>query len=371
MNKRFVYLVVLQMLCLALCACKKEAKVQPAPVVEQVVEPVIKQAGPMEPEVLGDVRDITISFVGDFYASDQMQQNYEKSGVLGVVSRKVLDTFRQSDLMVINHEYCATDLDDSYKADFQRWIIRAPQSNEHFLTEMGVDLAMVSNNHMFDYSRQGFEDTLRGLNERGIKYVGAGFDYEDAAEPRILRASNKSVAFLASNDVITRVDWIAEGDKSGMNGLYMWSSTYTEMIERIKEAKRSNDLVVVMLHFGIEKSNAKNDNQTMFAHACIDAGADIIIGSHPHVLQGIEYYNNGLIFYSLGNFLFSNYQSDTMMVTITLKQDNTYTAKILPCSSYMYYTQDVAGEKVYNILNTYSVNAEVDEYGNVRQKQAE
>jgi poly-gamma-glutamate synthesis protein (capsule biosynthesis protein) len=103
------------------------------------------------------------------------------------------------------------------------------------------------------------------------------------------------------------------------------------------------------------------------AKACIDAGADIVIGSHAHVVQGIEYYNGGMIFYGLGNFLFSNYQSDTMLVTITLNQDDTYSAKIIPCSSYLYYTQDVTTSTVFDLLNTYSPNAAVRADGSVYQ----
>lgn len=376
MNKKLRIIFCIFLFAGLICGCSTttpEVYETPTPTVAVTVQasvtPAEKKPGQIEPETEGDIRDVTITFTGDFFASPEMMKNYEKSGIEGVVSSKVLEKFRSSDIMVINHEYCATDLDESYKADYQRWIEHAPAGNEFILTELGVDLAMVANNHMFDYGREGFEDTLRGLNERGIKYVGAGFDYEDCTEPKIMRASNKSIAFLASNDVITRTDWIAKGDKSGMNALYYWSETYTEMVERVKEAKRCSDLVVVMLHFGTEKTNVFNKNQSMFARELIDAGADLIIGSHPHVLQGIEYYKNGIIFYSLGNFLFSNYRSDTMMVSVTLKQDNSFTAKILPCSSYIYYTKDVDDGKVFELLNTYSSNAYVDNEGNVKPKQ--
>lgn len=309
---------------------------------------------------------ITISFVGDVFTSDQMYQNYiNAGGITGVVSEKVLEVFQGSDIMVANHEYCSTDIDDSNAADYQIWIEQCDTRNEFMFGELGIDVACIANNHMFDYGEQGFIDTLNGLTDMGITYVGGGMNYEDATEAKVMEVDDKSIAFFASNNVITRVDWIVEGDEPGMNGLYTWSETYTTMLENIKTASETHDFVVVQLHFGTEKENQHTEDQTAFAHACIDAGADVIIGHHAHVLQGIEYYGDGMIFYGLGNFLFSNYQSDTMVVTLTLERDNSFSAKILPCSSYLYYTNDVTNYTVFNLLNQYSVNAEVHEDGTV------
>lgn len=311
---------------------------------------------------------VTISFVGDVFTSEAMYSNYQKAGgITGVVSEKVLEIMTGSDIMMINHEYCSTDIDDENALTYQTWIEQSDTKNEFMLEEMGVDVACVANNHIFDYGEQGFLDTLDGLESRGITYVGAGTDFEDATEAKIITVGDKSIAFFASNSVITDTDWIVTESQPGMNGLYTWSDTYTTMIENIKTASATCDLVVVNLHFGTEKSNEHSETQTKFAHECIDAGADIIIGHHAHVLQGIEYYGDGVIFYSLGNFLFSNYKSDTMVVTITLERDNSFSAKVLPCQSYLYYTKDVTGNTVFDILNQYSVNASVDADGIVRR----
>ena len=365
-----VFAIVLMMT--LLCGCEENTR----PVVELPTTPTPRpttvpgSAGALEENVpesgigsgaeIEAYEPITISFVGDVFASDQMYANYtDKGDITGVISQNVLEVFQNSDIMVANHEYCATDIDDSNAADYQIWIEQCDTKNEFIFGEMGIDVACVANNHMFDYGEQGFIDTLNGLKAMGITYVGGGMNYEDATEAKIVEVDDKSIAFFASNNVITRVDWIVEGDKPGMNGLYYWSETYTTMIENIKAASETNDFVVVQLHFGTEKENQHTEEQEAFAHACIDAGADLIIGHHAHRLQGIEYYGDGMIFYGLGNFLFSNYQSDTMVVTITLERDNTFSAKIMPCSSYLYYTEEVTTSTVFDILNEYSVNAVV------------
>lgn len=328
-----------------------------------VVTPAVTAAPEAE---IKPIEPLTISFVGDVFTSDRMYGNYQNAGgITGVVSQKILDVFQGSDIMVANHEYCSTDIDDSNALDYQKWIEQCDTKNEFMFGELGIDVACVANNHMFDYGEQGFLDTLDGLDAMGITYVGAGRDYEDATEAKIVKSGDKSVAFLASNDVVTDMSWVVTDSTPGMSALYTWTDTYKTLLENIEEAAETNDLVVVMLHFGVEREHQYTQRQEALAHACIDAGADVIIGHHAHVLQGIEYYGDGMIFYGLGNFIFSNYVSDTMVVTLTLERDNTFSAKILPCQSQQYYTEDVETSTVFDILNAYSVNAAVAADGTV------
>ena len=377
-----VLTVLLLVLVASGCGADKKTAEGPAAYVTPTLRPTsadFGEAGSLEtdtPELspstdaeIKPIKPVTVSFVGDVFTSDRMYNNYQDAGgLLGVVSQKVLDVFQGSDVMVANHEYCSTDIDDSNALSFQKWIEQCDTRNEFIFGELGIDVAGLANNHAFDYGKQGFLDTLDGLDEMGITYVGAGRDYQDATEAKIATVGDKSIAFFASNSIITDVGWIVNDSRPGMNGLYTWSDTYTTMIDNIKKASETNDLVVVMLHFGTEKTNQQNAEQQKYARACIDAGADIIIGHHAHVLQGIEYYGDGVIFYSLGNFLFSNYVSETMVLTLTLERDNSYSLKVLPCQSSTYYTKDVDTSTVFDILNQYSVNAEVDAEGNVKRK---
>ncbi len=311
------------------------------------------------------VRPVTVSFVGDVFCGETVYNKYKAAGLEGIMSEKVIDIFQNSDIMVVNHEYCSTDIGPENKLTYQTWIEQAPVENDMILRELGVDLACIANNHMFDYGEQGFLDTLNTLTDLGIRYVGGGVNKYNAGEAKILKAGNKKIAFFASNQVITDVSWIAGDTKPGMNALYTWSDTYQLMLENIKEAKEKCDLVVVMLHFGNELENNQNETQKQYARALIDAGADVIIGDHAHVLQGAEWYNDGLIFYGMGNFLFTNYTRDTMIVTITIDVDGSFTASILPCLTYDFYVRDADTDNVRNLINQYAINLSVDSQGNV------
>ncbi len=311
------------------------------------------------------VRPVTVSFVGDVFCGETVYRKYKEAGLEGIMSENLIDVFQNSDIMVVNHEYCSTDIGPENKLTYQKWIEQAPVENDIILKELGVDLACIANNHMFDYGEQGFLDTLNTLTGLGIRYVGGGVNKQNAGEAKILKAGNKKIAFFASNQVITDVSWIAEDTKPGMNALYTWSDTYQLMLENISEAKEKCDLVVVMLHFGNELENNQNEVQKQYARALVDAGADVIIGDHAHVLQGAEWYNDGLIFYGMGNFLFTNYTRDTMVVTITIDVDGSFTASVLPCLTSDFYVKDVDTDNVRNLINQYAINLNVDSQGNV------
>ena len=317
------------------------------------------------PIVNGD--PVTLSFVGDVFISDGLAANYAKKGILGVVSQKVLDTMTGADFMIANHEYCCTDIDKSNALTYQTYIEHQTTDKEHIFAELGIDVAGYANNHGYDYGEQGFIDTLNILKSYNILYVGAGMNSEESSDPVILEKNGKRIAIFASNGVITHKDWISAPDKPGQNALYDLKQydSYGKTIEKIKKAKEECDLVIAMPHWGVELANQFNALQRQYAYAYIDAGCDIIIGSHPHVLQGMEYYKDSVIFYSLGNFLFGSYKRDTCVVTITLNGDNSYSMKVLPCLSYSNRTDDVQTSTVFDLMTKYSANAKIEADGTV------
>ena len=315
---------------------------------------------------------VTISFTGDVFLSREIYATYQTKGLGGAFSQKVQDVFKDSDLMVVNHEYCSSDLDASHAVTYQTWIEQAPTITDTLYPLLGVDMVGLANNHAFDYGAEGFEETLSNLEKLEIPYVGAGRNIEEATAVKTLDAGGKRFALCAANAVITDQSWVAGENKAGMASLHPWHNTYPKLLENITKAKAdpNNDIVIAMLHIGNEKTTDLAETQIMYAHAAIDAGADIVIGSHAHNLQGIEYYGNGVIFYNLGNFLFSSYYRATAIITVMLNPDNTYELKIHPCKTQNLYTEyaDDGGKEVYDFFNKYSVNAKVDENGMVTKK---
>jgi len=162
----------------------------------------------------------------------------------------------------------------------------------------------LANNHAVDWGKQGFATELELLREAKLPYFGGGSDAHAARQPLVLTASGKRVAFLGYNDfpphsfaagpATPGIAWLIEKD----------------VVQDIKAAHKQADIVLVFLHWGEELEEKPTEGQREMARRMLDAGADAIIGGHPHVTQTIDWYKDRPIVYSLGNFLFDYFPSD-------------------------------------------------------------
>ncbi|RJQ28746.1 CapA family protein [Candidatus Parcubacteria bacterium] len=176
----------------------------------------------------------------------------------------------------------------------------------------GFDIVTLANNHMFDWGRRALLDTMHILTNANILYTGAGKDYVDANELKIIRKNGFVAGFLAYTNLYPP-SLFATQDKAGI------SEYNEEYIKKyIHQQKNSVDLLIVSLHWGEEYKTNSTDEQKRIAREFIDAGADIIIGHHPHVPQEIEEYKGKWIAYSLGNFVFDQYFSKETMSGLAL-----------------------------------------------------
>ncbi|MCC6198908.1 CapA family protein [Candidatus Nomurabacteria bacterium] len=189
-----------------------------------------------------------------------------------------------------------------------------PVSVEAFRSA-GFDIVSFANNHVGDWDRAAFDETMQHLADNSILYAGAGKNYADASTVRVITVRGVRVGFLAATDV--GPNWLAA--TATQPGILLASDPH--LSEVIAVAKAQVDVLAVSFHFGNEYSPA-NSRQEALARGAIDAGADIVIGSHPHVMQRVEEYNGKLIYYSLGNFIFDQYFSlhtmRGMVATVTI-----------------------------------------------------
>ena len=155
-------------------------------------------------------------------------------------------------------------------------------------------------------------DTCDTLDKAGIRRVGAGKNLDEAKAPVILEAQGKKIGFLGASRVIPVASWNATSTKPGM------LTTYDPkiLVDEIKKLREQCDYLVVYVHWGIERSERPEDYQRSLGKQYIDAGADVVIGSHPHVLQGVEYYKGKPIVYSLGNFIFGSSIPKTALLKV-------------------------------------------------------
>lgn len=164
----------------------------------------------------------------------------------------------------------------------------------------GFNLVTLANNHSMDFGGQALAETMLSLKGAGIAWIGAGENLDEARKMALYTIKGKKIAFLGYS-LTQPLEFFAGSQRPGTTP--GWEKLYLQDIAR---ARTEADYVVVSFHWGKEGSGTTQEYQRIAAHKAIDAGADAVIGHHPHVLQGVERYKNGIIFYSLGNFAFAS-----------------------------------------------------------------
>lgn len=180
-------------------------------------------------------------------------------------------------------------------------VLRGPTTAAAWLRTAGFDCLAMANNHMMDFSDAGLAETLAGLQAVGLPALGAGVDEASAAAPVVLHRRGQSIGLLAYCDVPQRSRLYAGPRTPGVAAL-----DPARAEAAIRQLRRTVDWVVVHLHWGEELCQLPSPGQRALARRLAAAGADLILGHHPHVLQPMERIGEGLVFYSLGNCLFSD-----------------------------------------------------------------
>ena len=274
-----------------------------------------KQVEIQEPEV--KKTEITLSFVGDITLGNYIGQGYEGSfdqeyekqnQDSAYYLKNVKDVFEKDDLTIANLEGPLITSQDYAEKTF---VFQGKPEYVEILTDGNIEAVTLANNHSKDHFEQGMTDTKAILDEKGIRHFG----YDESC----------------------MID--VKGIQVGFLGYSFPYELTAEMKKAISDLKAQCDIVVVYYHWGIERDKAPMESQRSLAKQTIDAGVDLIIGSHPHVLQGIETYKGKKIVYSLGNFCFGGNKNpsdkDTMIYQHTFSFENNELVQeeheIIPC----------------------------------------
>jgi poly-gamma-glutamate synthesis protein (capsule biosynthesis protein) len=198
-----------------------------------------------------------------------------------------------------------------------------------------------------------------------VDYVGAGINMDRAKAPIYYTIGDTTIAYLAASHVIYAMDWYATDTRPGMIGTY----DPALFVSSIKEAKENSDFVVVYVHWGKERTHEPVSYQKNLARIYIDAGADAVIGCHPHVMQGIEIYNGKTIAYSLGNYWFNASKRESGLLKIYLDADGSTDTQLIPVMNEDTYTYQITEEKArsdyFKFMKDISFDVEFDENGYV------
>lgn len=317
--------------------------------------------------------DILLSFAGDICFDDScaVMQDYIGQGekLENNIAPELIKMMRDADVCFVNNEFAYSDR--GKPLENKMYTFRASPARASMLQEMGVDIAGLANNHVYDFGAEAMEDTFLALNQIGIDYVGAGRNLEEAMTPVYREIDGKKIAYVAASRAEKfKMTPQATEDAAGILRCYD-----TELfLQEIREARAQADYVIAIVHWGTEYSTELEEVQTATGREYIDAGADIVIGGHTHCLQGMEYYKGKPILYSLGNFWFNDKPLDSMLVQVRLSGDDKASeitdehveVQIVPARQENCKTRLLEGEdaeRLFNDLERISEGIAIDEKG--------
>ncbi len=217
----------------------------------------------------------------------------------------------------------------------KKYTFRALPFSVESLLDGGVNLVSLANNHILDYGVLPLEDTLDILDDRGIFHAGAGRNLEEAHAGTVMEIKGYRVGLLAYTDdyavpTAHRSFWQAGPDTPGAALIH----DQNQIEEDIRRLREEVDLLLVSFHWGIEYTYRVTPGQKELARLAVDAGADMVLGHHPHVPQGVELYRGKPVVYSLGNFVFYPFKNpvthDTLILEATFQQDGFTSLSLLP-----------------------------------------
>ncbi len=269
----------------------------------------------------------TVSFVGDILFDPDFRPMVHASqmgGVLNCIDTATVDYLKSSDVFLINNEFSLGDR--GAPLPNKTWTFQVDPARLSLYEDMGVDIVSLANNHVYDYGIEGFEDTLKYLDEANIPRVGAGMNLGEAAEGYYFIVNGIKVGIVAASCADSKFTPNATETTPGVMGTYETA----EFIKAIEAADSQCDVLVAYVHWGTENTTKLDEEQKSFAREYIDAGVDAVIGGHTHCLQGMEFYNGKPIVYSVGNFWFNSKSLDSCVITLKIDNELKTEALIVP-----------------------------------------
>jgi poly-gamma-glutamate synthesis protein (capsule biosynthesis protein) len=289
--------------------------------------------------------ELTVAVGGDVLPLGRIGAKISAGEYDAVLDPATAERLREADVTMINLETSVstrgTPIPD------KEFTFRSPPENLVFLTEwLGADVVSVANNHTLDYGWDAFHDTMTHLDEYGIAHIGAGENVAQAAAPYVFEKDGIKIAFFAANQILNYTDWTAGTEKPGLL-IAREPANLGALGDAMAQARGECDYIVVYMHWGKELDKEPHERQTATARALLDAGADVVIGSHPHVVQSFAYYGGKPIIYSVGNFLFNALNPDTVVIFLRFGSDGKVSVEAVPAhtSGTLTYALDPEGSR--------------------------
>ena len=304
-------------------------------------------------------------FAGDILFDDSytvMVTMRQRGSIRACFSAETLREMEEADIFMLNNEFTYTNRGEPTPG--KAFTFRAKPENAAMLHELGVDIVSLANNHAYDYGEISLLDTLATLEGIDMPYVGAGRNLAEASGIVYFQAGSQKIAFLSGTQIERMTPPDTKGASENTPGVFR-CLTETEIFDKIAEAKENSDFVVVYIHWGTEKTDQLDWAQPGMAKSLAQAGADLIIGDHAHVLQPLANVEGVPTIYSLGNYWFNSSTLNTCLVKVTLKDGEMQSFQFLPALQSGCYTKLLSGaekeavlEYMRGISGTVAIDAE-------------
>lgn len=284
---------------------------------------------------LGSTADgkIKVGFTGDINLDEKWETgpmqfyNLGTNSISDFIDPVLVGRMKAADILFVNNEFAFSDRGQKQG---KKYTFRANPSNVSVLKELGVDAVSIANNHIYDYKTDAMLDTITTLKGANIACVGAGENIAQAKRAAYFRINGKTIAFVAAGRTES---WLntpaATSSKPGILDAYGSDNC----INAIKAAAAKSDFVFVYVHWGTENTNNTSGEQLTEGKRYIDAGAHAVIGAHPHVLQGMDFYKGRFIAYSLGNFWFNLKSLQSGYLELVIDENGKIEPQFIPCQT--------------------------------------
>lgn len=291
-----------------------------------------------------------------------------QNGIYDSISPELMDEMKQADIFMLNNEFPYSDR--GTPTEGKQFTFRAKPESAGILKEMGVDIVSLANNHAYDYGETALLDTLSTLEEAGIPYIGAGRDLEQASAPLYFITGDIKIAYVSATQIERLDNPDTRAAAEATPGVFRcWNPDM--LLKVIGEAKENSDFVVVYIHWGTENTAELDWAQLDQAPKLAEAGADLIIGDHPHCLQPIQYADGVPVVYSLGNFWFNSKTVDTCLVKAVIDENGLKSLRFIPAIQKGCETSLLEGtekERVLEYMRSISPGVEISQDGQITEK---
>lgn len=315
---------------------------------------------------------VVMAFAGDilFDPSYAVMAKLQQRGgaITEAFSEDLLAEMRGADIFMVNNEFPYTGR--GTPTEGKQFTFRAKPESASYLTDMGVDIVSLANNHACDYGEVSLLDSLDTLEAMGMPYVGAGRNLEEAVRPVSFIANDKKITILSATQIERNDNPDTKGAGESTPGTFRcWNPD--RLLEEIRKNRTECDILIVYIHWGTESQAETDWAQQDQAAAISEAGADVIIGDHSHCLQPVGYVNDVPVIYSLGNFWFNSKAQDTCLVQVRIPAEGELSVRVLPARQADCRTKLLDGaekSRVIQYINSISDSGMLDEDGYLQRR---